>query len=411
MTLLRRSILPWSLAFAVTLGVGPACAPTSPTSDGSTTALRSSHDVPASAKTGPSADVAPSASAKRAAEAEAKRFADLVNDLSEPDTYFFSDNLITNETSYLQVAEDLQAHAPPGSVYVGVGPEQNFSYIARARPSAAYIVDIRRANMLLHLLYRSAFEAASSRAHFVSLLLGRAHDTAKTNAPGATIDAVLEAATAGEATDATFTAASDALMKRIKGYGVKLGAEDEAAIVKMHRSFFKEQLALRFELHEKNGRLYPTLREILQARSPSDASGSFLASEDDFRFVQTMQKEGRLIPIVGDFAGDHALPQLASYLGSEGKTVGVFYVSNVEQYLLEPKAFAKWVRNVKALPKTDKSVFVRAYLDQGRKHPAQMKGHRTASVIARMVDFEATFGDKPTTTFWALCTEDLIASR
>jgi hypothetical protein len=411
MPLLRRSIPALSFAFAVSLGT-PACAPTSPATEGSTTvSQQGAASTPRAAKSTAAPEATPSASAKRAAEAEAKRFAQLVDDLSEPDTYFFSDNLITNETSYLQVAEDLQTQAPPGSVYLGVGPEQNFSYIARARPNTAFVVDIRRANMLLHLLYRSAFESAESRAHFVALLLGRSHDPSKTNAKDAGIDAVLEAASGGEATEATFTAAHDALMKRIRGYGLKLAAEDEAGMKKMHRAFFDDQLALRFELHEKNGRLYPTLREILKTRSPSDASGSFLASEDDFRFVQTMQREGRIIPIVGDFAGDHALPQLAAYLKAENKTVGVFYVSNVEQYLLEPKAWTKWVRNVRALPKSDKSLFLRAYLDQGRKHPAQLKGHRTASVLARMSDFEKSFGDKPTTTFWALCTENLVASR
>ena len=411
MALLARPLrsLPAALLASV---LAFACTPTSPTTEGSTTVpQRAAQASGAGAQNADASGAAPSASAKRAAEAEAKRFASLVDDLSEPDTYFFSDNLITNETSFLQVAEDLQAQAPPGSVYLGVGPEQNFSYIARARPSTAFIVDIRRANTLLHLLYRSAFESAESRSHFLALLLGRSHDTSKTNAKDASIDAVLEAATTGEATEASFAAASETLMKRIKSYGVKLSAEDEAGIKKMHKSFFNDQLAIRFELHEKNGRLYPTLREILKSRSPSDASGSFLASEDDFRYVQSMQKDGRIIPIVGDFAGDHAVPQLAEYLKAEGKTVGVFYVSNVEQYLLEPKVWAKWVRNVKALPKTDKSLFLRAYLDQGKKHPSQMKGHRTASVLARMSDFEKSFGDKATTTFWALCTENLVASR
>ncbi|MBL9020806.1 MAG: hypothetical protein JNL21_01350 [Myxococcales bacterium] len=412
MTLLGRSLITSSLALALSLGLGPACTPTPPATEGSTSLARSSAQTSAPPAAPPSAaDAAPSASAKRAAEAEAKRFSDLVNDLSEPDTYFFSDNLITNETSYLQIADELQSEAPAGSVYLGVGPEQNFSYIARARPSMAFVVDIRRANTLLHLLYRAAFESAESRAHFVALLLGRAHDTEKTNAADASVDAVFAAATTGDASEATFTAAHDALMKLVRTWGVKLTKEDEAAMKKMHHAFFEDQLAIRFELHEKNGRAYPTLREILQTRSPSDKSGSFLASEDDFRFVQTMQREGRVVPIVGDFAGDHALPQLASYLQSEGKSVGVFYVSNVEQYLLEPKAFAKWVRNVRALPKTDKSLFVRAYLDQGRKHPEQMKGHRTATVLARITDFEKSFGDKATTTFWALCTENKIASR
>jgi hypothetical protein len=392
-----------------------SCATSSPAESGSATStgVRPSpaEATTAESATPASADVLPSASAKAAREAAARRYADLVNDLSEPDTYFFSDNLISNETSYLQIADELEKLSDPTSVYVGVGPEQNFSYIALARPSTAFIVDIRRANMLLHLLYRASFEEAQSRAHFAALLLGRAHDTARTNAADATIDQVLEAASKGEATPETFKAANGALMKRVKGYGVKLSAEDEKGIEKMHKTFFDEQLGIRFELHEKNGRTYPTLRELLKTQSPSGKTGGFLAKEDSFRFLQEMQRAGKIVPIVGDFAGDHALAQLASYLKSESKTVGVFYVSNVEQYLLEPKIWKKWVRNVKALPKTEKALFLRGYLDQGKKHPKQLKGQRTATVLSKIADFEARFGDKPTATFYALSTEDLVAPK
>lgn len=347
----------------------------------------------------------PSASAARAAEAEVHRFAELVNDLSEPDTYFFSDNLISNETSFLQPAEALADRSDPSGVYVGVGPEQNFSYIALSRPSLAFVVDIRRGNMLLHLLYRAAFEEASDRAQFVALLTGRTVPAGAALAADAGIEDVIATATKGASTKASFEAAHDKLKKRIAGYGVKLSSDDEAGIEKMHATFHKEGVDLRFALHEKNGRLYPTLRELLETKSPSGKSGSFLATDDAFRFLQTMQRAGRIIPIVGDFAGDHALPELASYLEGQSKSVSVFYVSNVEQYLLEPKVWSKWVRNVKGLPKTEDAVFLRAYLDQGRTHPKQMKGHRTATVLSKMSDFESTFSDKPTTTFYALCTD------
>ena len=41
-----------------------------------------------------------------------------------------------------------------GGVYVGVGPNQNFTYIAAIRPELAFIVDIRRQNLLEHLLFK-----------------------------------------------------------------------------------------------------------------------------------------------------------------------------------------------------------------------------------------------------------------
>ena len=91
--------------------------------------------------------------------------------LSEPAGAFtISDNLVSNEPRFAENARFVQAR---GGVYVGVGPEQNFSYIAKVRPATAFIVDIRRENRNLHLLYKALFEISSDRADFVSRLFSR----------------------------------------------------------------------------------------------------------------------------------------------------------------------------------------------------------------------------------------------
>ena len=58
-------------------------------------------------------------------------------------------------------------------MYVGVGPEQNFTYIAALKPTMAFIVDIRRGNFDLHLIYKALFELSADRAEFVSRLFSR----------------------------------------------------------------------------------------------------------------------------------------------------------------------------------------------------------------------------------------------
>ena len=75
-------------------------------------------------------------------------FAGLVERISEPGGYFDTDNLISNERSYLHVVPDLREAGVAGGAYLGVGPEQNFSYIAAIDPEIAFIVDIRRDNAL-----------------------------------------------------------------------------------------------------------------------------------------------------------------------------------------------------------------------------------------------------------------------
>jgi hypothetical protein len=353
--------------------------------------------------------IAPVARREAAADrAERRRhFVWAVETLSEPDAAFFSDNLVSNETSFLHVADDLPALAPRGAAYVGVGPEQNFSYLALLEPSVAYVVDIRRDNLRLHLLYKAAFELARSRAAFVALVLGRpAPDGGEVTSDG--VGAVLARATAAPGTEASFAEAHDALAARIESWGLRLDRADGPRIEAIHRRFFVEGLELRFSLKEANGRRYPTLRQMLQAEDLGGRERSFLATAAGYEAVARMQREDRVIPVVGDFAGERALPGLARALRARGTPLGTFYVSNVEQYLLEPAVWQRWRRNVAALPRRDGALFVRAWLDQGRRHPRQIEGHRTATVIASIDGFEAAQREARHASWWAVATDALV---
>src|SRR6185436_10209558 len=110
---------------------------------------------------------------RAASQPAAQSFATLVEQLSEPDGQFDTDNLISNEQSYLHVVPALEQAGVAGGVYIGVGPDQNFSYIARLRPAEAFIVDIRRDNLLLHLLFKAIFAVSRNRVEYLSLLTGR----------------------------------------------------------------------------------------------------------------------------------------------------------------------------------------------------------------------------------------------
>jgi hypothetical protein len=339
---------------------------------------------------------APAASASADAEAgtsqrlSAERFVELVEALSEPDSDFFSDNHISNETSYLQVAAPLTRHVEPGGAYIGVGPEQNFTYIALTRPSRAYIVDIRRDNLALQLLYKGLFDAASDRAHFLALLTGRSYDASEPLAGGADIEAVIARAERTKASAASFRAAHDAVLARFAAWKIPLEERDRRTMLRAHEAFHEKGLDLRFQLKEASFRRYPALREILAARCPTDGEPKgFLASDAAFRYLQIMQREHRIVPLVGDFAGERALPNLAEHLKRDDLQVASFYVSNVEQYLLEDGVWWKWRRNVALFPIDQRSVFIRAYLDQGKPHPRQLQGHRTTSTLQRIADFNA----------------------
>src|SRR4029453_11078338 len=94
-------------------------------------------------------------------------FARQVRELSEPGGTFDTDNLISNERSYLHVLPALKQGRVNGGAYIGVGPDQNFSYIAAIRPSIAFIFDVRRDNLLLHLLFKALFQLSDTRAEYL----------------------------------------------------------------------------------------------------------------------------------------------------------------------------------------------------------------------------------------------------
>src|SRR4029077_17209980 len=102
-----------------------------------------------------------------------QQFWTLSRDSSEEDGYFRSDNLLSNETSFQYIIPQLLKTAKPGRVYMGVGPEQNFTYMAALKPTMAFIIDIRHGNLDVQLLYKALFELSKDRAEFVSRLFSR----------------------------------------------------------------------------------------------------------------------------------------------------------------------------------------------------------------------------------------------
>jgi hypothetical protein len=108
-----------------------------------------------------------------AREAHDQEFWRLSEDLSEPNGSFRSDNLVSNEIWLQWVIPDLLTRSRQNSVYLGVGPEQNFTYIAALKPKMVFITDIRRGNLHMHLMYKALFEMTSNRADFVAMLFNK----------------------------------------------------------------------------------------------------------------------------------------------------------------------------------------------------------------------------------------------
>ncbi|HEY8458993.1 MAG TPA: hypothetical protein VIM99_01360, partial [Blastocatellia bacterium] len=117
----------------------------------------------------------PATIAQQKVEINEKRydFAQLVNRLSEKAGYFGSDNLVSNELSYQHVLGRLEKMEVTGGAYLGVGPDQNFTYIAQIKPRIAFMVDIRRDALLQHLMFKALFMMSRNRIEYLSNLFAR----------------------------------------------------------------------------------------------------------------------------------------------------------------------------------------------------------------------------------------------
>src|ERR1051325_974878 len=145
-----------------------------------------------------------------------QQFWSLSKEFSEDDGVFRSDNLLSNETSFQYVIPNLLKGTKQGRVYLGVGPEQNFTYIAALKPAMAFIIDIRHGNLDVHLMYKALFELSKDRAEFVSRLFSRKRPDGLTTKSTSSelFNAYLRASGSKEMYEENLKAVEDVLMKK-----------------------------------------------------------------------------------------------------------------------------------------------------------------------------------------------------
>jgi hypothetical protein len=325
------------------------------------------------------------------APAGQRSFAKISQALSEPGGYFDTDNLISNERSFLHVTPALRVPALAGGVYLGVGPDQNFSYIAHARPSLAIIVDIRRDNLLLHLLFKALFQLAPTRIEYLSLLTGRAPPAAADVWTARPVRDVIAAIDRAAPLGADRLAALDQrLAATIDAFGMALTPEDHRTIVRFHRRFVDDGLSLQFNSTGRAPQFnYPTYRDLLLETDRAGTPRSFMAIEADYQFVRSLQGRDLVVPIVGDLAGPQALAAVARFLSDRKAQVSAFYVSNVEFYLFRQGSFARFVNNVARMPRRDGSVIIRSAFNGAPTVPGYNSASMTQSIQALVDGYAA----------------------
>jgi len=312
----------------------------------------------------------------------------LVSDFSEANGYFRSDNFVSNETTYQWVIPDLLRTTKPGGVYLGVGPDQNFTYLVALKPKIAFIFDIRRQNMLTHLMYKALIEQSSDRADFLARLFARPRPAGLDTS--STADALFGAYQA-VARDTILARKHLASMRDrlTKQHGFTLSDDDLSTIAYVYAAFVEGGPDLTYNFAQgRIGYGRTGMPSYAQLQIEADSAGvrrSYMATETNFRALKELEVNNLVIPVVGDFAGPKAIRAVSGYLKERHATVTAFYLSNVEQYLFNQEDdWRKFFGNVGALPLDSTSTFIRSVFN-GMGFNRAGPGMRAQQMLASML--------------------------
>lgn len=311
------------------------------------------------------------AAAAKAADTLPARLTDeefwaLSQESSEPNGQFQSDNLVSNEQYLQYVVPDLIKRVPAGGVYLGVGPEQNFTYIAALKPKMVFITDIRRGNLCMHLMYKAIFELSKDRADFLELLFNKKRPAGLTDKSTASdlAYAFWDVMTSSEEV-------YKANLKRIQDHltvthHLPLSSDDLAGIEYIYSHFWWDGMRINYNSSNPaaagnrgpgNMAMYGDLMLLTDA---AGTSWYYLNTEESFRTLKDLESKNLFVPVVGNFAGPKALRAVGKYVREHGATVSAMYLSNVEQYLNQDGIWGSFCANVASMPLDAKSTFIRS---------------------------------------------------
>jgi hypothetical protein len=310
----------------------------------------------------------------------------VVNEYSEPWGTFRSENFVSNETALQWVIPKLVRRVPPGGVYIGVAPDQNFTLVTALRPGIAFIVDIRHQNAVEHLMYKALIEMSKDRADFLSKLFARAPLAGVDST--STAGALFEALAKQPADSVRYRENLRAITTRLTGvHRFALSDSEHVSLGCVYGAFFTQGPDLTYGYGSecrnpgpygyrvggvtgRGGFRGPTYQAMMTETDSAGVNWSYLGSEKAFRALKDMQERNLIVPLTGDFAGPKALRAVGQWARAHRVRVTTFYVSNVEQYLFEQGDEAeRFFENVATLPVDSTSMFIRSF-QGGRFFPS-----------------------------------------
>jgi hypothetical protein len=349
-----------------------------------------------------------------------------MQEYSEPWGTFRSENLVSNETSLQWVIPELVRRTQPGGVYLGVAPDQNFTYITALRPAIAFIVDIRHQNAMQHLMFKALIETSATRAEFLAKLFARAPLTG-----------VRTEATAQELFDALARQPADSMRYRdnlrmitdrlTRVHRFALSDSERVSLGCVYGAFFSQgpELTYNYSSECRNPGPYgggyygaqgaggarmgfrmPTYQGMLTESDSAGKNWSYMGSESQYRVLKDMEERNLIVPLTGNFAGPKALRAVGQWASAHNARVTTFYVSNVEQYLFQQDEALPFYQNVATLPIDSTSFFIRSFsggrfmVDTGLPFKPQSPAGRSLQLVSSIDETLRAFADGRLTSWF-----------
>jgi hypothetical protein len=242
------------------------------------------------------------------------------------------------------------------------------------KPAMAFIIDIRHGNLDVHLLYKALFEISKDRSEFVSRLFSRKQPNGLTtkSTASAIFTAYLGAEGSKEFYEENLKAVEDVLVKK---HGFPLTSGDLEGIRWALSNYYQFGPSISYNSSlsanvppaivgatggNRGGNNGVTYASLMMSDDGSGQNWSYLANEENFAFVKNLESRNLVVPVVGDFGGNKAIKAVARYLKSADAMVSAFYLSNVEQFLVQDGKWDTFCSSVAALPLDKTSMFIRS---------------------------------------------------
>jgi hypothetical protein len=246
---------------------------------------------------------------------------------------------------------ELTVLVAPGGTYLGVGPEQNYTYMVALKSKIGFLIDIRRDQMLQHLMYKALLEMSLDRPDFVGKLFSRKRPAQLTAT--STVQEIFAVYARVGADGVLSESYSKEILNRLKNtHGFALTPKDEQRIRFIYAIFAREGVVSFMSSQESPGYTANMIQTDRMGKN-----WSYLATNENFNWIRDMFAKNLIIPIVGDFTGPKAVRAVGRYLRDHGAIVTVFYVSNVEDYIQQ--SWTPYTANIASLPIDPSSTFVR----------------------------------------------------